>query len=566
LKRPTLSRLGAAAACLAAFACSSSSRPAAPAAPAASLTPTPGPVGRVNPNVIEETATYTIQRYPKQDYIRVDDRHIRHPLIGPAVEFFGEDENYYYVHVAKRPSPEESALLQAKKAEDQKKAMEDALRQTSSTPASPTTPALSPTPAAVDLGPPDSEFADLSPRRVKGRLKLEKVEKSGLPEAGQWRASFVVADMNGDGIPDIVAPPARGGDTGMHIWIGDGSGRFKPWDLSFTENGKPANPSLIYGGVAVADIDGDGKLDIVIASHGAGVVSLFGDGKGGFRIVRDGLPKDFTSQAVALIDVDGDGKPDIVVSADVPNTGDKEVDPSLIRVFLYRGQKGWQLKPDGLLGGFPSNSLHAWDYDRDGRMDLLTGSIYTGALTLVWKNKGDGTFAPVSFPEIDGYAYHLSTAPGTFGPDRVPAFADLFYKFFDRPKPHKAEGISVDSFRAGSWTRHPVWIKREGTTAIFAIAMGDLDGDGLDDLVFPDIEARRLRIFFQEADGSFSELDEQEEPALDSVGQHVVLVDLNHDGRLDIVLSKTTASPRPDEPGGWDVYLNRGRSMRTPTK
>lgn len=545
MKRTTLSRLGAAAACLAAFACSASSRPAAPAA---SLTPTPGPIARINPNVIEETETYTIQRFLKQDYIRVDDRHIRHPMIGPAVEFFKEDESYYYVHVQKPMSPEERALREAKK-----KAEQAGQGQTSSTP-------------ALAEGPPDSEFADLSPRRVKGRLKLEKVEKSGLPETGEWRASFVVADMNGDGIPDIVAPPSRGGDASLHVWIGDGSGRFKPWNLSFTEEGKPANLSLIYGGVAVGDIDGDGKLDIVTASHGAGLVSLFGDGQGGFRIVREGLPREFTSQAVALIDVDGDGKPDLIASADIPNTGNTKVDTSLIRVFLYRGQKGWQFKPDGLLGGFPSNSLYAWDYDRDGRMDLLTGSIYTGALTLVWKNKGDGTFAPVLFPEIDGYAYHLSTAPGTFGPDRVPAFADLYYKFFERPKPRRAEGISVDSFRAGSWTRHPVWIKRDGNSAIFAVAMGDLDGDGLDDLVFPDTEARRLRIFFQEADGSFSELDEQEEPALDSVGQHVALVDLNRDGRLDIVLSKAVSSARPNEPGGWDVYLNRGGSIRTLTK
>ena len=37
------------------------------------------------------------------------------------------------------------------------------------------------------------------------------------------------------------------------------------------------------------DIDGDGNMDIAVASHGVGVLSLFGDGKGGFRVVRAGL-------------------------------------------------------------------------------------------------------------------------------------------------------------------------------------------------------------------------------------------------------------------------------------
>ena len=87
--------------------------------------------------------------------------------------------------------------------------------------------------------------------------------------------------------------------------------------------------------------------------------------------------------------------------------------------------------------------------------------------------------------------------------------------------------------------------------------MGDIDGDGLDDVVFPDSETNRLRVFFQQPDGSFREAAESEEPVLDSAPQCVKLVDLNGDGKLDILLAKTVTSYRPDDKGGWSVYLNR---------
>ena len=85
-----------------------------------------------------------------------------------------------------------------------------------------------------------------------------------------------------------------------------------------------------------------------------------------------------------------------------------------------------------------------------------------------------------------------------------------------------------------------------------------LTGQGryLDDIVFPDSELRRLRIFFQQPDGSFLEAAEKDEPAIDSPGQCVRLADLDRDGRLDVVLSKT-ASSASGGVGGWDVYLNR---------
>jgi hypothetical protein len=285
---------------------------------------------------------------------------------------------------------------------------------------------------------------------------------------------------------------------------------------------------------------------------------FLGDGKGGFRVVRTGLPgREYSAQAVVLLDANRDGLPDIVTSRDaVDSPGSEGVDKQQVRLYVNKGVGGWQFH-DGIVGGFYSNSLHAWDYDGDRLQDVLTGSHYNGALTLLWKNEGNGTFSRVSFPDIESYAFHFATAPGTFGPDRAPAFADAYSMSKSEPQVARATGITLYVYRSGKWARHRVWRKKDGKTLQYGLAMGDLDGDRLDDLVFPDTEQRKLRIFFQQPDGSFVEALESEEPALDSPGQCVRLADIDRDGRLDVVLAKTVSSVKPDDRGGWDVYVNR---------
>jgi hypothetical protein len=544
VKRISVLLLFAAAACT-----TSTGKPTAPppAVSGPAATPTPGIRSRIDPTVIEETDTYVIRKLPKKNYIKVDDRNIREPILpNQMLPFFKEDADFYYVSEPKA-IPEE---LEAKR---QAAALQPTARPGSG-PASQTAP---PSPGVTA-----ADFEDIDPPRTGARIRLEPVASTGLPVGGMWRASFVIADMNGDKIPDIVAPPSRLGNGKPRIWLGDGKGRFTEWPLTFFEDGKPQPRfSIDYGGVAVGDIDGDGNLDVVSASHGQGLVALFGDGKGGFRIVRGGLPKiDFSSQSVTLLDANGDGKLDIVASRDIPRQEEAStVDKQQVRVYLYAGKDGFEWKKEGIIGAFYSNSLHGWDYDGSGRKSVLTGSNYTGALTLLWKSKGDGTFDPVPFDEIELYAYHPTTVPGTWGTARVPAFADAYSAAANVPTITRATGISVYAFQDGKWSRHRAWREKEGKASVSAIAMGDLDGDGLDDVVFADNTKRKLRVLFQQPDGSFVELDEKQEPSFESPAQWLSLADVNGDGRLDIVLSRTVTSAAPNEVGGWNVYLNRAK-------
>ena len=531
----------AAASVLAAAGCSSSQGPKAPppAAPVAP-TPTPGVLSRTDPNVIEETDTYVIRRLPKSQYIKVDATHIRLPIVQKPIEFFKEDENYYYTSSPKYPADETALKQQQRQVEKESTAAAGGTQE-----------------PVVPL----ADFEDLNPPVGASRLRLVEVPATNLPAKGMWRASFVLEDINGDKIPDIIAPPARMGDGKLKVWLGDGQGKFTPWAISFTEDGKPTDRSSVdYGGVAVGDIDGDGHKDIVAASHGGGLNSFFGNGKGVFRIVRKGLPtRDFSTQAVVLLDADGDGKLDIAASRDMPgeSTGGA-VDKNQVRIYLFRGADGWEFRKDGLVGGFFSYALTAWDYDGDGRKDVLTGSNQSGALTLVWKNEGNGTFPPVSFPEIEGYAFHFMTTPGTLGPQRRATFADSFTVGIVQPQRLRANGISLYTYEGdGKWSRERVWRRKDPKGNVLALAMGDLDGDQLDDLAFGDDEKHRLRILFQQPDGTFVEAPESAEPVMDSPGQCLRLADLDRDGRLDLVLAKTVSSADPTNPGGWQVYLNK---------
>jgi len=550
----TLSTLGAlaAAALLGAFvwACSPSAAPrsspaatasgaSAPAAPP-SGTPGVGPHQRLNPNVIEEDETHFVERFPKKEYIRVDERHIRSPIVPLPIEFYKEDADYYYVWTPKA-IPEQVAAEQ--------------LSRRGVTP--------TPTPLARTPVAPLADFEDLPALQGTASVRFEILPNTGLPPQGLWRASFVMADMNGDGILDIVAPPARlGGDSKPHIWLGDGKGHYTVWPLTFLEAGKP-NPQFAvdYGGIAAGDIDGDGKMDFVTTSHNGGIVAYFGDGTGSFTVSRSGLPqREFSSQGVALIDVNGDGKLDIVASRDVlDNSGGSAQDPvdlNQVRVYLYTGNRAWQFRDKSLPGGAYSYSMTAWDFDGDHKVDLLTGSHVFAAQTLLWKNTGTGAMTPIAFPELESYAFHFSTRPGTFGRDRRPAFADAYSKFMQEPL-RSAVGVNVYSLKDGAWTVHRVFRKKGGNAFLYAVAMGDLNGDGLDDVVFPDNELKKVRIFLQTADGRFAEIPAAQEPPIDSPAQCIRIVDVNGDGRPDLVISKTIASSSPSDPGGWTVYWNR---------
>lgn len=198
---------------------------------------------------------------------------------------------------------------------------------------------------------------------------------------GRPIVSVAAGDIDGDGDADVVA--SNDGGTPQLAWFEnlDGAGTFgPPIPISTLTNQRPK--------VVLADIDGDGDLDVLSASREDNTIAWFEntDGFGTFgprRIISDTV--DLPSAVIAA-DVDGDGDLDAVSASRGDNTF------------------AWYENTDGLGNFGPQRvitaqfdgayTLYAADLDGDGDLDLLTGSG-TG-YTIAWFENTDslGTFGP----------------------------------------------------------------------------------------------------------------------------------------------------------------------------
>jgi peroxiredoxin len=132
----------------------------------------------------------------------------------------------------------------------------------------------------------------------------------GAPFALGPRPGYVaVADINGDGKVDLVA--THDDDPLLAVMLGDGKGGFNP------APGSPLRPPNPVWGVVVVDLNGDGKKDLAMGSQlDHGVTVMLGDGKGGFAAAADSvMPAGKRANYVAVADLNRDGKPDIVASS-----------------------------------------------------------------------------------------------------------------------------------------------------------------------------------------------------------------------------------------------------------
>jgi hypothetical protein len=183
--------------------------------------------------------------------------------------------------------------------------------------------------------------------------------------------SAAVADYDGDGRLDVILN--SGSATVSTLLRGNGDGTFVGSMLNFSEMVVSAN---------TADFNNDGHADYVGLAPTASQVSVFlGNGDGTFRPKQSSMVASNATD-LEIGDLDGDGIADVVTLS---------VSAGMFSASLGKGD-GTFNTPTVMPA--MTTSIDLADFNRDGNLDVLTANTASGTLFTIFPGKGDGTFDP----------------------------------------------------------------------------------------------------------------------------------------------------------------------------
>jgi FG-GAP-like repeat len=372
---------------------------------------------------------------------------------------------------------------------------------------------------------------------------------------------IAIADLNSDGIPDLaiaIFGPTRSFDGEVAILIGNGDGSFAP-PVYYVVGSQNATH------VVATDLNNDGKADLAVSmTHSSnpkdGLAVLIGNGDGTFPPAVTSV-SGVNATDVAAADFNGDGKMDLALA-----TSD-----GVVEVVLGNGDGTFQPATAYSTGGNAnvgsSDTVNVADVNRDGFDDLVVGSSHTAILL----GDGSGGFGRAaiywigqSFARV-GYFNHdqivdivgnsgsseiavaFGRADGAFNAPRVyPVVQDIRLESIWSFESADFDGDGHADVVAGSITQlfflHGVG---DGTFAeaipfanlvAKALIAADFNGDGKQDILALPFQGAVIYTILGNGDGTFQPPRTISVP--DSFGEFGAAVsDFNHDGKTDVALT-----------------------------
>lgn len=319
---------------------------------------------------------------------------------------------------------------------------------------------------------------------------------SVIPENSSPR-DVLIGDFNGDGKEDFLVQGGLGAD--VRLFLGNGDGTFQT--------------PVIYGGtsslgiesVVLADVDGDGHVDMVVSTQASTVEILHGNTDGTFTATTGGATLNSYAVVLGVADFNSDGIPDIAVD-----------DGSGINILLGTGNLNYATPVPYSIGTSSWACVFA-DFNSDGHPDMAITA--PGGIALLF---GTANGALQSFAVYDVGQPVSAIASADFNGDRI---ADIVV----------AEGSAGPGILIG---KGDGTFTLEGNTAVTGgtgiIALtGDFNGDGKADLYFTGINSSGV-VLFGNGNGTFGppvDLTQFQQVGFVAAGA----ADFNNDRRTDLV-------------------------------
>jgi Big-like domain-containing protein/VCBS repeat protein/FG-GAP repeat protein len=364
---------------------------------------------------------------------------------------------------------------------------------------------------------------------------------------GQLPVSIAVADVNGDGKLDLVVANLckdqnSCASDSLGVLFGNGDGTFQPavtYDSGGYDNViNPCCKAYQAHSVAVADVNGDGKLDLLVANtlsseggFSGSVGVLLGNGDGTFQTVVAYDSGGWGADSLVVADVNGDGKPDIVVANVCSQLG--LINPCTTQ---YKGAVGVLLgNGDGTFqpaiaydsGGVSPRDVAVADLRGEGKLDLVVTSS-SGNIDVLLGN-GDGTFQPAA-PYSEPGALYESAVADLNGDGKL----DLLVANLCGSE--CGLGVVLGN---GDGTFETAVAYDSGGLEVLSVAVADVNGDGKPDLVAANTEGASshglVSTLLGNGDGTFQPVVVYDSG--DYWANSVAVADVNGDAKPDIVVA-----------------------------